>query len=468
MADPAKNQWGHMSGLFQSAANEALKEMPHDLSPKTRLVFVPTVDGAKVVTHPKDNPAQVKLDPVHERVREVATVSDPRVRTLAIQSAATAAVFQGLQQSASFSGEGRIHGDHVVVPLVDLDPEAYSRCPALQKNQLGPLRVPQGLADTLVDVLLEEATSELSKPEPGGDINDCMKLEPGATRLRAARRLLGRVAVSIGAPQLMGKLFDDLSTIASLRYESQVGRGGVLLAQLGHPGVRQDALFVDPVPLRRATWARKILQLATPSTSVLCHELGLFGLGVKDKYDPTLENLFEVLFVEHHRWHLRHDDTVLLDVHYGDPSLPKPRLEEADFTGAVEGVFGKGDSDPKTLWRLASAAVEAQHGALLVVSERAADEAKRLKGQSMPIEPLAGEPQLVKAFSEVDGAILIDPSGQIHAFGVILDGQASERGTPARGARYNSSLRYVDAADHKVLALVVSEDGHVDPIVPLT
>jgi glycosidase len=91
-------------------------------------------------------------------------------------------------------------------------------------------------------------------------------------------------------------------------------------------------------------------------------------------------------------------------------------------------------------------------------------EATRLKGQSTAIQPLLGDDQLVKSFSAVDGAILMDPAGTVHAFGVIHDGKASERGTPARGARYNSSIRYVDSADHKVLALVVSEDGHVDPL----
>ena len=47
---------------------------------------------------------------------------------------------------------------------------------------------------------------------------------------------------------------------------------------------------------------------------------------------------------------------------------------------------------------------------------------------------------------------------------MILDGRASGRGDSARGARYNSALRYVESSDHPCLAVVVSEDGLVDVI----
>jgi hypothetical protein len=42
-----------------------------------------------------------------------------------------------------------------------------------------------------------------------------------------------------------------------------------------------------------------------------------------------------------------------------------------------------------------------------------------------------------------------------------LDGPASYQGNPARGARFNSAVRYVNDAEER-LAVVVSEDGHVD------
>ena len=337
MADPTQKHWRILGALFQKAAQDAAEGLPHELSPKARLVFLPLQEGMKVVTLPDDRPLDVSLDGVHERVRELATSRDPRMRTLAIQNAATAAVVQSVGPSA-FCGDGRIHGEHVVVPVLDVAPDAHSRCPSLQLNMVGNISVPRGLADTLMEVVVEEASSELRKPLPGGDLNDCMKLEPGAIVQRAARRLLDRVAVSISAPHLLGRLYDELSTIASLRYESQANRGALILAALGHPAVRRIVTFKDRVPLGRPSWARKIVQLASPSASILCDELGLSGLGCVAEYDVTREDLFEVAFVDHHRWQLRHGDTALLDVHYGQPALPRPKLAKDDFVGALQGL----------------------------------------------------------------------------------------------------------------------------------
>ena len=46
--------------------------------------------------------------------------------------------------------------------------------------------------------------------------------------------------------------------------------------------------------------------------------------------------------------------------------------------------------------------------------------------------------------------------------GVILDGKASNNGTPSRGARYNSAIRYVDDNKNDSIAIIISEDGMVD------
>jgi DNA integrity scanning protein DisA with diadenylate cyclase activity len=65
----------------------------------------------------------------------------------------------------------------------------------------------------------------------------------------------------------------------------------------------------------------------------------------------------------------------------------------------------------------------------------------------------------------IDGAVLIDPSGQCHGIGAILDGQAAESWDASRGSRYNSALRYVSTRQregHRCLAVVISEDGMIN------
>lgn len=63
----------------------------------------------------------------------------------------------------------------------------------------------------------------------------------------------------------------------------------------------------------------------------------------------------------------------------------------------------------------------------------------------------------LKGLTSLDGALLVDKSGNCHAFGVILDGEAKKQGNPAKGARHNSALTYINAKPGRS-AVVVSED----------
>ena len=102
------------------------------------------------------------------------------------------------------------------------------------------------------------------------------------------------------------------------------------------------------------------------------------------------------------------------------------------------------------------------------MSEQAAEEAARLAAQSStPVEPTHLADELVRRVTSIDGAVLVDTTGKCHAIGVILDGIAIEGGDPARGARFNSAGRYVATAKGKTVALVVSEDGHVNALPAL-
>src|SRR6185312_16774328 len=70
------------------------------------------------------------------------------------------------------------------------------------------------------------------------------------------------------------------------------------------------------------------------------------------------------------------------------------------------------------------------------------------------------------AAARIDGALLVDQTGDLVGIGAILDGEVVDAGTNARGSRYNSALRYVQA--HKgTVALVISDDGSVDVLPKL-
>ena len=70
---------------------------------------------------------------------------------------------------------------------------------------------------------------------------------------------------------------------------------------------------------------------------------------------------------------------------------------------------------------------------------------------------------LAAAFMQIDGAVQITPDARIRGFGCLLDGQAITWENMARGARYNSALRF-SATTSKVIVVVVSADRPVSII----
>lgn len=77
--------------------------------------------------------------------------------------------------------------------------------------------------------------------------------------------------------------------------------------------------------------------------------------------------------------------------------------------------------------------------------------------------------ELIVCISEIDGALIADYKGNIHAIGAILDGESVIEADLSRGARYNSLKNYINWLVKKKkynrdqsFAIVLSEDGGVD------
>ena len=99
---------------------------------------------------------------------------------------------------------------------------------------------------------------------------------------------------------------------------------------------------------------------------------------------------------------------------------------------------------------------------MLVVHRDADAEAERLTPQAIRIDPTVLTQDVLAAVTKIDGAVLMSPDARCHAVGVILDGHATGTGDGARGARYNSAVRYREAAGNDCMIIIVSEDGMVD------
>ncbi len=276
--------------------------------------------------------------------------------------------------------------------------------------------------------------------------------------LRTAGFWLMRTPEQATQSPAAGSLFHACNAISSLRYEGTEGSGRMIVSRQGHPNVEVMIRLLNPVSLSNYRGIRKLL----------CDSSVIHGLGRCNelRYDEGAEDLFTVDFTSHHTWKLLHAGHEMMVVSYGQPSLPKRPIDEEDFKARIRREFV--DLDNKSLmnlWEVVHQAANQKHGTMIVVSDKADEECKRLATKSTPIKPIRLSPELMLPLSSIDGAILIEPDTTCHAIGVILDGMASDRGDPARGARYNSAIRYIDyvrAQNHSCLIVVVSEDGMID------
>jgi hypothetical protein len=229
-----------------------------------------------------------------------------------------------------------------------------------------------------------------------------------------------------------------------MEYEGEAGCGKLILARKGHSSVRTRIGFADTVSVSDHRRLRKLLELTCSGGALHTDSNWVFGLVDGDALLGG-EDIFEVRFLGHHHWEIWHAGRVLTGVRFGKPYLPSPIGYESKLRQELPTLFPAiTDGAKDLLVSLVNQAEQERHRTLLVISSEAANESFRLKGQATLIKPCPLTPELLGHLTGIDGAVLVDSSGCCHAIGVILDGLATPRGNPARGARFNSAVRYVE------------------------
>ena len=360
-------------------------------------------------------------------------------------------------------------GSYLVSVVIGLQQEVLSSYYSLNRSSV-PIheyrhtRVARSLIDASITEFFSDSAEELRKPDPGYS-----ELRREAEdSIRSAGRQLTRDIAFRADPNSFGwdGLFRAFNTISSLRYEKAAGIGRIVVTQQNHQAIRTRINFNVNLKMANFRGARKLLQLSTHGSGLHSNSVEVFGLADVEGYTGEEEDLFEVHFLDHHHWALLHAGHVLMRVRYGQPYLVKPPSYEAKLPKDLPRIFkGISEKDIELLVSLVQQAEKESHGTLLVITPEAQAEAVRLRGQSIAITPQQLTPEILGQLTSIDGAVMIDPEGYCHAVGVILDGIAQGEGDSARGARYNSALRYTSSSNAPCLALVVSEDGGVD-LVP--
>ena len=368
----------------------------------------------------------------------------------------------------SFSGWPGQLGEYYVVPVLQFPEELFRRfrrCVTYPRENT--YSVPPSFIHAAIEQVLDWAYEEIREDVPGGGI---MGKSPPPEEMvqKAATMFLYAPARAIGDNRFaVTSLFGRLNSLSTWMYEGTEGTGRLLLSQPTNKAVNMTLSF--------ALLCRSLNQDGEESCSswslLTCiywrTRREIWGLGrLAEKFDPwQTQDVFAIDFLDRYYWRLVCGDHTLLECKYAMPTLPSvtPSLDIAER--GYSGTFPTAsERSAECFMRLYKAASGLDHGSMLVVAQDAEREAKRLEQQGTRIQPVPMMPELFRHVSRIDGSVLVDPDGMCHAIGVVLDGRARSDCLPARGARYNSAVRYVHGAAVGRLAVVVSDDGTVDVI----
>ena len=394
-----------------------------------------------------------------------------------------------------------IEGYRVSV-ILQLNKSIFDSYYSLSKEKAinGIFTIWKSLLDSTINKYFDECCQILSQPNPGAGFNLFKKKADEVIKNAGESFMYTPAYAANDSYENLYILFESCNIISSMRYEGEEGIGKILIAKPNHHNIEMIVTLESPIQINEYRAVRKLLEMSSDDINLVCDSNYVRGLGkLLTTYNEQEENLFTINFTEHYTWEFLHANNLMMRVVYGQPELPKTLIDAQKLCTDLKRIF---DNDKqvmifvlyllvqKALYRLVSLllqdyrfcrtitqqeierllhivreATKQKHGTMVVVSSGAKEEAERLKNQSTKIAPISLTPKIIKTISAIDGAILISPDSTCYSIGVILDGLATKKGNPARGARYNSAIRYIETSKYNCVAIVVSEDGSVD-LVP--
>lgn len=269
-------------------------------------------------------------------------------------------------------------------------------------------------------------------------------------------------------------LYSDVFNILSMmKYENAENKGTIISLEY-HRGDNFESLrnnydikieFKEPIPIEEAQYKRirKLLEISTKEYSLLINDNGeIFAIGTISKGNDR--KFYKVSFNGYLRWNL-----CINGEKYIEYENMIPRLNDTNIGIKEENIQKFRDTfsidNVNSFKHIVKEAIKQGHGTMVVFAENAMEEANRLSISGMCIKPISMEEDgLVYAASSIDGAIMCDENGKCFAIGIILDGKTSKSADSARGARYNSAIRYLEQQKDngkRTFIVVVSEDGYV-------
>jgi len=284
---------------------------------------------------------------------------------------------------------------------------------------------------------------------------------------------VNKIILSLNDFKEIRSSFDTITKISSLSYEKIRSKGSIAVMKNDKDtplisfaaNEEQETL---PFAIEYAKQLRKLLETTKNGLSLLIHNGKVYGIGEPD----PIKTLYTFNLTGHMEWHIidhRKDEKGCKKLRYkhGEYYLPK---EDEIRTWYINSKI-KDEELRKIITNLLSEehAKAFEHGAILIITDDAENEVNRLckLKRGLRIEPISITANFEKLYAlcAIDGALFLDTNGHCHGIGIILDGEAIIVGTPARGARYNSTKTYVSRCVKEKIeayALVMSTDGNFD------
>lgn len=293
---------------------------------------------------------------------------------------------------------------------------------------------------------------------------------------------------------LADKLFFLFNLLSVETYERKVLRSSII-----YPSVVKglDVSFQNTPEFERKNYRviRKVLELANGGDVVVVADANrILGLsrfenfkGVRSVVFSLEGNYWEVFVSDEFLGEQKFPKEVVVNFggvdflslvrfRNGFPEVYKGGINRYEIRKYLKSVFGELDEQKvKKVSKLVEEVSKFSHGALMVITttEMAKRESSRLSSRLFKVNPFSLfddknniKLDLLKSIASIDGAFMVDTDGVCYGIGIILDGDVSIAEKSSRGARYNSSVRYIESRNSKALAVVISDDGMIDIVSP--
>ncbi|MCU4722017.1 DNA integrity scanning protein DisA nucleotide-binding domain protein [Bacillus thuringiensis] len=350
---------------------------------------------------------------------------------------------------------------YLVFVILQLNNEEVSNIPSLTKNSSRGFKINTSFFEATVFEFLSSCIEVLNIPDIGEGLRVLRRASQEFIKSGAETFLNSLLFQYKG----QSGLYESFNLISSQYYEGAEANGGIIIGDKNTDALNQVIEFKEPINLSHHRAIRKLLEMTNEKTYLLADGEKVYGLGHIKEYDPALEEIFIIKFQKHFLWQLVHANQVLMEVEYRHPRIPKDKINRESFADNFYRIFSNVTEDEiNTVWDTIVSASNQKHGTMVVITNKAKEEAERLGSQCLKIAPTYIDSEIMELVTSIDGAVLIEPNGQCVALGVILDGISTNRGDSSRGARYNSALRYLETQTNECLIIVISEDGYINLI----